>query len=103
MTKLIFLSAIVPTYLLTENIKRSKELKLSIDAYLKTMITEKKIEMQRWEDTIVLINNLNRQASVLKKNLTEIQNKVKKEIDKEKNRITKELKEQQKQLKAADN
>ena len=45
MTKLIYLSAIVPTYLLTENIKRSKELKLSIDAYLKTMITEKKIEM----------------------------------------------------------
>ena len=52
MTKLIFLSAIVPTYLLTENIKRSKELKLSIDAYLKTMITEKKnrnVEVGRYD------------------------------------------------------
>lgn len=60
MTKLIFLSAIVPTYLLQENIKRSKELKIAIDAYLKQMVSEKKLEMEKWEDKVTLINSLNR-------------------------------------------
>jgi len=60
MTKLIFLSSIVPTFLLEENIKRSKELKTAIDSYLKQMITTKKLEMEKWEDKVVLINNLNR-------------------------------------------